>query len=74
MFLSVHCFDAGRTMILLDLYSIFIKFLEFFFKKIPLAFDIYFFGSPYSEKMTLHATVRLFPDGPSFLLIIGNLL
>ena len=42
--------------------------------KLPPESDIYFFGNPYSTKITLHVNIRLSVDKSSNLLVTGNLL
>ena len=60
MFLPVHCFGGGMMVILLFC-SVF-RFLQnsqnISETKLPLAPDISFFSNPYSEKMTLYASIK----------------
>ena len=66
MLLPVHCFDGDRMMILFALYLNFCQSPWIFPEiKLPPASDIISLGSQWSQKMALHASIKLSADSPS---------
>ena len=64
--LLAHCSDDIMMMILLTLHSGFLQnVLNLSELKSPSAPDIIFLGKPYSEKIILHISIRLFCDRSS---------
>ena len=72
MHLPVHCSGDGMMMMLLVLCSGFLQnCLNLSETKILPAYDIFFLGKNYSEKIVLHINIKLSMDRSSVFLITG---